>query len=464
MWQPHSVAATSLYPTLANREMESIMRRFIAPTVVALTAFALVIGTQGFGLLTTDSDTKSTPIAAGDFAAQVSRSSGISLQQSVDSLETRVADVPGDYVSWATLSLAYVQYARVTVDPSFYPKAEDAIAQSFAHNSDDNFLAYAGGAALAAGRHDFVLALELAAKGLEINPYSALLYGILSDAQVQLGQYDEGFDSVQKMLDLSPDTSSLSRASYVWELRGDIAQARVLMQRALDDAPTAEDQTFALHHLGQLALEAGDPATALEYQLAALALSPDDAVSQFGRALAEAALGQTDAALARLAELVDRIPDPGYLLANARLLESVGRSDDADIQYAAIEAQAKVASKYGELPETNGIFFHIETGNIDQAIIEAEAGLKVHAFIRTYDAYAWALHAAGRYDEALVQIETALALGTRNASFYYHSGMIKLALGDEAGARADLTTALEINPNFDPLDAPIATQTLETLA
>lgn len=441
------------------------MRRVIAPLAVALAVSTLVLATQGFGLLTTDSGSKTdnSPIAAGDIADQVARSSGASLEQVVSDLESRVADVPGDYVSWATLSLAYVQYARVIVDPSYYPKAEQAIAQSFAINNDDNYLAYAGGAALAAGRHDFVLAEELAAEGLAINPYSALLYGLLSDSQVQLGQYEAGFDSVQKMLDLSPDTSSLSRASYVWELRGDLEQANALMQRALADAPTSEDRTFALHHLGQLALEAGDPATALEYQLAALEETPDDAVSQFGRALAEAALGQTDVALAHLAELVERVPDPGYLIAYARLLESVGRTQDADIQYAAIEAQALVASKFGELPETNGIFFHIQTGNFEQAITEAENGLKIHAFVRTYDAYAWALHSAGRDQEALTAIETALALGTRNASFFFHSGMIKLALGDAAGARADLTEALEINPYFDPLDSVIAAQTLETL-
>lgn len=442
------------------------MRRVIAPLAVALAISTLVFATQGFGLLTTDSgsNTDNPPIAAGDFADQIARSSGASLEQVVSDLESRVADVPGDYVSWATLSLAYVQYARVIVDPSYYPKAEQAIAESFAINNDDNYLAYAGGAALAAGRHDFVLAEDLATKGLDINPYSALLYGLLSDSQVQLGNYEAGFDSVQKMLDLSPDTSSLSRASYVWELRGDLEQANALMQRALADAPTAEDRAFALHHLGQLALEAGDPATALEYQLAALEESPDDAVSQFGRALAEAALGQTDVALAHLAELVESVPDPGYLIAYARLLESVGRTQDADIQYAAIEAQALVASKFGELPETNGIFFHIQTGNFEQAITEAEAGLKIHAFVRTYDAYAWALHAAGRDQEALTAIDTALALGTRNASFFFHSGMIKLALGDTAGARADLQEALAINPYFDPLDAVIAQETLETLS
>ncbi len=441
------------------------MRRYTVPLSAALAIATLVFTTQGFGLLNTDSnsDIASAPIAAGDFPSQVSRSSGVSLKQAVNDLEKRVADVPGDYVSWATLSLAYVQYARVIVDPSYYPKAEQAIEQSFAINNDDNFLAFAGGAALAAGRHDFLLAEDLATKGLAINPYSALLYGILSDSQVQLGAYDAGFDSVQKMLNLSPDTSSLSRASYVWELRGDVEQARTLMQRALDDAPTDEDRTFALHHLGLLALEAGDPATALEYQLAALEASPDDAASQFGRASAEAALGQTGAALAHFAELVNRVPDPGYLIAYARLLESVGRTSEAEIQYAEIAERAKVASKYGELPETNGIFFHIQTGNIDQAITDAEYGLTIHAFIRTYDAYAWALHAAGRDEEPLVAIKTALALGTRNASFYFHSGMIKLALGDSTGARADLEEALEINPYFDPLDSVVAAQTLETL-
>lgn len=439
------------------------MRRYTAPLIAALALSTLVFATQGFGLLSTDSKNDDAPTAVGDFATQVSRSSGKSLQEIVTKLESRVVELPGDYVSHATLALAYVQYARVTVDPSFYPKAEQAIADSFAINNDGNYLAYAAGAALAAGRHDFVLAKDLATKGLDINPYSALIYGILSDSQVQLGEYEAGFDNVQQMLNLSPDTSSLSRASYVWELRGDIEQARALMQRALDDAPTAEDRTFALHQLGQLALEAGDPASALEYQLAALEASPDDAVSQFGRALAEAALGRTDDALAHLEELVDRIPDPGYLIAYARLLESVGRTADAATQYAAIEAQAKVASEFGELPETNGIFFHIQTGNIDKAIAEAEAGLEVHAFVRTYDAYAWALHAAGRNEEALVAINTALALGTRNASFYFHSGMIKLALGDTDGARADLTEAMEINPYFDPLDSVIATETLATL-
>ena len=42
----------------------------------------------------------------------------------------------------------------------------------------------------------------------------------------------------------------------------------------------------------------------------------------------------------------------------------------------------------------------------------------------------------------------ALALGTRNALFLFHAGMIRLELGDRDAARRDLACALEINPNF----------------
>ena len=171
---------------------------------------------------------------------------GGSLDDYIASVQLRLDSLPTDHVSWATLGLAYVQQAKATVDPSYYPLAEGALATSLEVDDTDNFLAYAGLSALASARHDFALARSYAEQGLAINSYSALLHGALSDAQLQLGEYDAAFASIQTMVDLSPDTTSLSRASYAWELRGDIDQARALMQRALDDAPTPYDRAFAL--------------------------------------------------------------------------------------------------------------------------------------------------------------------------------------------------------------------------
>jgi hypothetical protein len=41
--------------------------------------------------------------------------------------------------------------------------------------------------------------------------------------------------------------------------------------------------------------------------------------------------------------------------------------------------------------------------------------------------------------------------------------MIALALGRREEARSHLEIALEVNPQFDPLDAPIALKALESL-
>ncbi len=444
------------------------MHRRTTRLLVASALCGLVITAGAVGIVRSQPDVDSAAIAASppavaNLAEQVARPNGASLERTIVDLEARVATIPGDDVSWATLALAYVQQARISVNPEFYPKAEAALDQSFMANDADNFLGYAGRSALAAGLHDFAAAKDFATQGLTINPYSSLLYGLLGDAQTQLGEYEASFATVQKMVDLSPDTASFSRASYSWELRGDISRATELMQRALDAAPTDADRAYALHHLGELSLDAGDPNTALEFALRALAASPDDPAAQFGRAMAEAALGQTETALDHLAALTQRVPDPAYFVAYGTLLESVGRLEEAAEQYRYVAASVTLFAANGYQPDADAILFQVHTGDLDGAITNAEIVVKSRPFVSTHDAYAWALHAAGRDREALVQIEAALSLGTKSALFHFHAGMIHLALGDTEAARRELTQALAINPYFDPLAAPIAKQQLETL-
>ena len=78
------------------------------------------------------------------------------------------------------------------------------------------------------------------------------------------------------------------------------------------------------------------------------------------------------------------------------------------------------------------------------------------------DAYAWALDVNGRDAEALLWLARALALGTRNALFHYHAGMIHLA-PRPCGSKGELPTAFSINPHFHPLGAPIGRAALDQL-
>ena len=53
---------------------------------------------------------------------------GGSLDQTIENLQSRLRVLPTDWQSFASLGLAYVQQARVTADPSYYPKAQGVLA------------------------------------------------------------------------------------------------------------------------------------------------------------------------------------------------------------------------------------------------------------------------------------------------------------------------------------------------
>ena len=427
---------------------------------------AVLFAAAAFGTVQSRSESPAPPAAALAGPAEsegFARISGASLERTIASLQARLKQSPTDYVSWATLGLAYVQQAKVSVNSDFYPLAQGTLEKSLAINTDDNFLAYAGLSALSSARHNFAEAKAYAEQGLKINEYNAILYGALSDAQSQLGDYSGASASVQRMLELNPNTASLSRASYIRELKGDVEQAGTLMQRALDDAPKASDRAFALYYLGELAFNGGDANGALTYYRRALDASPSDSAALAGKAKAEAALGQYLTALDDYAVVVQQTPEPSYLIEYGELLQSLGRQDEADQQYAIFATTERLFESNGVAPDSVQTLFYANHGQPDAAMIDADKGIATRPFLAMYDAYAWALHVNGRDAEALIAVNRALSTGMRNASFHFHKGMINLALGDREGARAELEQALAINRNFSPLDAPIALETLAQL-
>jgi tetratricopeptide (TPR) repeat protein len=424
---------------------------------------ALLFTAGAFGMVRSRNATTAVVVAAPGAASGIAHISGATLEQTIAGLQDHLKATPKDYVSWSTLGLAYVQQARTTVNSDFYPRADGALQKSLSINTSDNYLAYAGLAALANARHDFVAAKAFAGQGLAINRYSDVLYGAMSDAETQLGEYPAAFADVQRMVDLSPDTSSLSRASYTWELRGDTDQAQRLMHQALDDAPNGSNRAFALFYLGELAFNSGDASGALALYRQALDAAPTDSASLAGKAKAEAALGQPLTAIDDYTTLVQRTPEPSYLIEFGELLDSIGRHDEANQQYAIVETTQKLFEANGVKPDSTQTLFYADHGDPAEALSSAEQGVATRPFLVMYDAYAWALHMNGHDADALVAVDKALQTGVKNALFHFHKGMITLALGDRPGARRELTEAMAINPSFSPLLAPIAIATLAGL-
>lgn len=385
------------------------------------------------------------------------------LGQKILAEQSHLRSVPADHQAWARLGLDYVQQAKVTVDPTYYPKAADALQRSLDLNSATNYLAMAGESALNAAEHNFAAAQSWAQRGLAINPNSSTLYGALADADTQLGQYSAAFEAVQKMNDLDPGVPAFTRAEYVFELRGDIPGARAALDRARAEATSPADKAFISYYMAELAFNSGDPTTALAEDEAGLRADPSYRALVEGKAKAEAALGMSDAAVADYLKVVAEVPQPQYVIEAGELLQSLGRNDEAQKQYDLFGVENKLFESNGVTLDTDPSLFYADHGNPELALRFAETGIKIRPFIEMDDAYAWALHANHRDAEARDWETKAMQLGTRNALFYFHAGMIELALGNAAGARADLRTALAINPHFSPYHERTARSTLAQL-
>ncbi|GAB3891435.1 hypothetical protein GCM10029964_064600 [Kibdelosporangium lantanae] len=166
-------------------------------------------------------------------AQQVNRQTR--LLDTVQSLQARLRRVPADHAGWAELGGSYVELARVTADPTYYPKAQGALEKSLSLRAD-NGPAMIGMGALANARHDFAKAREWGLRAKAVQPDTAEVYGVLADASVQLGDDTAAAEAVQRMLDLKPNLAAFTRASYHFELHGQETEARDALDRALTAA------------------------------------------------------------------------------------------------------------------------------------------------------------------------------------------------------------------------------------
>jgi tetratricopeptide (TPR) repeat protein len=376
--------------------------------------------------------------------------------------QSRLQRLPNDWTTWAELGMAYVQRARTSADLADYPRAQEALDRSLAIRPEDNATALTGLGALAAARHDFPTALRHGHAALAVDPYRAAALGVIADALTELGRYEEAFATVQRMVDLRPDAASYARASYTWELRGDVGRATEAMRRALDAAHDPADRAFARLHLGLLAFGTGDLDTAATHFIEGLRLLPGHPPLRAGLARVRAARGDTAGAVAEFRAILTAVLEPAYAAELGDLLTATGQPEQGARQYAVAREAWAAEAKIGHPPEPEPVLFAAD--HRDPAALNAATRLYAQQpGIASADALGWALRAAGQPAQALRHADQALKLGTRSALMHYHRGMILADLGRRKAARAELNTALRLNPHFSARHAPVARAMLASL-
>jgi tetratricopeptide (TPR) repeat protein len=247
--------------------------------------------------------------------------------------QQRVREKPKDSDSYAMLGAAYLQKARETADPTYYGKAQAAIDEAV-RLDPTSVEALIGAGTLANARHQFHQALEIGQRALALDPSVSRIYGVIADAQIELGMYVQSVETLQKMVDLRPDLSSYSRISYARELHGDLDGAIEAMQTAVEAGGQAtENSAWVQVQLGNLFFTKGDLESAEREYQRTLALLPDYVYAQAGMARVRAAQGNIDEATTLYRRAVERMPLPEFVIALGELQEATGHLAEAAKQY-----------------------------------------------------------------------------------------------------------------------------------
>jgi tetratricopeptide (TPR) repeat protein len=383
------------------------------------------------------------------------------LQQSLRDGDERIQGIAA-----TQLGQAYLQKARETGDPGYYPKAESLFTQALDADAEDAE-AMVGLGTLALARHQFSDALDWGEKARALNTYHAPTYGVIADAQIELGRYDEAIETVQAMVDLRPDLGSYARVSYLRELMGDREGALAAMEQAVTaGSGYPENVAWVRVQLGNLHFDGGFLKNAAREYETALAAVPGFAPATAGKARVAAARGDLDEAATLYDQAVRTIPLPEFVVAYGDVLEAAGKTDEAVAQYALVDAMQQIYAANGVDTDLELALYTADHGrpeDLPRAVAQAQAAVAARPSIVAWDVLAWTLYRSGELDEAAEASAEALRLGTRNALLHFHAGMIAAARGEDDLAISHLETALEINPYFSVRYAPEARATLDRL-
>jgi tetratricopeptide (TPR) repeat protein len=386
-------------------------------------------------------------------------------------LENKIKGDPEDFSATGKLAGLYLQKLRETGNAQYLELATRAARASL--ESVPEARNPGGLAALALAEfasHEFASAKEHAVRLIELEPRKSYPRGILGDALLELGEYDQAEIAYKKIVNLDGGIShgSETRFARLAQLHGDNAGAQKHFATALtlalnQTAPPRETVAWLRWQLGETAFSVGDYETAEKHYRDSLVTFPDyyRSIASLGRI--RAARNDLPGAIENYEKVTRILPDPSYIAALGDLYKLAGREEDAKKQYELVEQIGHLTATSGELYNRQRALFYADHDlKTEEAYRLAAKEYEVRKDVYGADALAWTALKAGKISEAQTAIKDALRLGTTDAKIFYHAALIARASGDDAAAGDFLQCALKLNPQFDPLQSVNAKALLES--
>ena len=392
---------------------------------------------------------------------------------SIDGLRSAAEQEGAGPEKWVSLGDALMQEARNTLDHDF-SAAQSAYLKAL--KLDDHYVdAIAGMAWVKNSEHQFKAGEEWAKKALDHDPKCLQAYALLGDGAMELGEYDAAFDHIQSALDIRADLSTMSRAAHLLWLTGETTRAQALMGQAIRaGGPVPENEAWCRAELALMQFRSGAMQGAIKQAEEAVKLAPENPRVLYILARIRAAQGRLNDAIELNEKSVLVTPTHESMAELVSLYEAAGEPEKAKKQVSKVLSFHKAHHHGGNGKiHTHG---HGSGGNFQLALFMAEQGLDPSAALaeakraysaypnlRAADAYAWCAHKAGDSKLAERMIRRAIEWNTADPDFYFHAGMIMADAKKSATAQKYLAKALNLNPQFDPIDADVARKELERL-
>ena len=262
-------------------------------------------------------------------------------EQSIVGARKAISDKPMEYAGYNLLAMALVRRAQETSDVSFYAQAEDAVKKSLAI-APNNFDTEKIQVSILLGEHEYPAALEAAKTLNKRVPDDVMVYGLLTDANVELGNYKDAEDSAQWMLNLRPgNRPALTRAAHLRELFGDTEGAYELMELAYQSTPPTEtgERAAILTQMGHLRLASGNTDAAEKLFQQALTSFPHYPSALGNLAQVRIRQKRYAEAIVLLQQRYQDVPHSENLYDLAEALQLAGRDTEAKKTFADFESQ-----------------------------------------------------------------------------------------------------------------------------
>ncbi|HYG51227.1 MAG TPA: tetratricopeptide repeat protein [Flavobacteriales bacterium] len=421
--------------------------------------FAAVIGVSFASCGETDAEkTPDVVITRFVFPELKAREGKLAKTQEWEKTKTKVTEIMAklnrnDKDEKAILQLVqiYMQEARVTGEhPYYYPAILKILDYDLSFNKK-SFEALTYKASVLMSQHRFQEAFETATKAKPLGRGNAYIYGVLTDANVELGKYEDAVKQCDSMQLLKPSLESYARASYLREIYGDYKGSIEAMKLAVEAGlPASEPYCWCRKTLGVLFENTGQWNDAENEYLNILAVRPDYAFAIEGLARVEKARGNYDKAIEHLNKAIEIMPEFSFHEELAEIMLLQGKKDEAMEKYNATTKMLEEDKASGHIVNLDIANVYCALGDYNKALDYVKMELEVRPQnIDVNGAAAWIYYKMGNKEKALEHIRIAKRTNSQQPLLNARAGIIEAnAGGDVKKGKEYLNAAKKVNPQL----------------